>query len=153
MSQSVKIKMKKKAVSSSSWCPRHARRGCSPGCLRLWEEKKRTAAAAVWSTDAQKDAQTPLPSAARRTKQQRRGAAVRLCRPKPEPGAPGTMGSCLPQSQVAWVDRLPAESQSGRGGGRRSEGRTADGFILEVFSHRSLNFYVQSAPHCLMAFY
>lgn len=62
------------------------------------------AAAAVWSTDAQLDA---LLSAARRTKQQRRRAAVRLCCQKP--GA--AMGSCVDQSQAAWVERLSAESQ------------------------------------------
>lgn len=60
----------KKTVSSSSWCPRHARSGCSPKMPADLEEEKRTAAAAaaVWSTDAQEDAQTPLPSADRRTK-------------------------------------------------------------------------------------
>lgn len=69
MSQSVQIRTAemRKTVSSSSRSPRHARSGCSLKMPASLEEEKRNAAAAaaVWSTDAQGDAQTPLPSAAR----------------------------------------------------------------------------------------
>lgn len=47
------------------------------------EEEKRTGAA-VWSTDSQQDAQTPIPSAARRTEQQGLEAA---CVSLPKAGA------------------------------------------------------------------
>lgn len=107
--------MKKKAVSSSSWCPRHAR--LLPGMPAALEENKRTAAAAVWSTDTQKDAQTPLPSAARRTKQQRSGAVVRLCRPKTVPGAPGRRAAaCTNHRSPGWnVSQRRASQGEGAG--------------------------------------
>lgn len=92
----------------------------------------RCCSAAVWSTDAQ-DAQTPLPSADRRTKQHRLSAAVRLRRSKPAPRSPIT-DSWAHQSQAARVGRLSGGSQSEKRGGRRSERRSADEFIIEVYS-------------------
>lgn len=93
-----------------------------PGMPAALEAARRTAAAAVWSTDAQQDARTPLPSAARRTKQRRRGAAARLCFPQPEPGAPPVTDSCVGQSQAAWEERFSGESQSRGGAGEGVRG-------------------------------
>lgn len=72
-------------------------------------------------------------------KQQRRGATVRLCCPKPEPGDPST-DTCPDQSRAAWVDRLPEKSQSGRGVGAGMRGGPLVCFI-KVFSHWNLHFF------------
>lgn len=136
------MKKKNNTVSSSSRCPRHARRGCFPGCLRIWRRKRTAAALLLFGPRTHKqDAQTPLSSADRRTKQHRLRPAVRLCCSKPEPRSPITDSSAH-QSRVAWVDRLSSHSQSKKkGGGRRIKRRTTDGCTAEICPQWSLYLY------------
>lgn len=96
---------------------------------------KRTAAAAaaVWSTDAQQDAQTPIPSAARRTKQQGREAA---CVSLPEAGALGD-GQLGGPITAHWGWNVCGRKPMERGAGK---GRTSDGFIIGICS-RIYQFY------------
>lgn len=148
-----KEEIKKKSVSSfsssSSWCPRHARRACSPGCLRLWGGKahRRRCCCLVHRRTTKRAHCASLPPLDA-LKQQRRGAAVRLCCPKPEPGDPST-DTCLDQSRAAWVDRLPEKSQSERGVGAGMRGGPLVCFI-KVFSHWNLHFFLLFTKKCKM---
>lgn len=122
----------KKAESSSSFYPIHARLLLLPGMPAALEEEKRTGAAAVWSTDSQQDAQTPIPSAARCTEQQGLEAA---CVSLPKAGAlfDGQPSGPI-AAPLAW--NVGVESQWREG---REKGRTADRFIIDVFSHFTSN--------------
>lgn len=100
------------------------------------EEAHRCRSAAVCSTDAQQDAQTPLPSADRRTKTAQTGSSSASLLPGAQPRSAIT-DVWARQSQTTGEERLSSGGQPGRGAGAAAR-RTADGFIIKVCSERRL---------------
>lgn len=152
MSQSVKREMTKKAVSSSSWCPRHARRGCFPGCLRLWRRKSAPLLLLFGPRTHNKTRRLhfppPLDALNSREGEQRCVSAAQ----SPSRALP-PMDSCPDQSQLAWVERLPAESQSGRGAGGGTRGGPLMGLISLSFLTQELVFVFLICSDYKMYFY